>query len=364
MKKALSFPLFALSLLALPSCGGGIPNQETVDRVKSLLSKQDLSPATEKIFAASFVQNYDVFSSTHQDQRQATRFHSYRGGGAFGCAYKVSQEAYEEAMRQKEPDFFEFFARGEGGYGLFQGASVTSSYYERDGEDVRNEPSHNENFLQNMQVNFGTDEVQVASILLYSEGAEGSNTRSQKFNGLLDKTTLFESISVRSLSDLFARTNLYDGQRSCEVLDRVYEDTLRGLKESSDAKLSDFILQNHVAIEEKEGDLLVTFELEDKEIRSLLSEKDIIPGTLRGTLTYDKNTGAFTGFDYKIIHLCNEIDASGNHVYSASMEFSATGYSKNEEFEGDIYITPDPEFYEDGNLFLADMAAGIIPEII
>ena len=364
MKKALSFPLFALSLLALPSCAGAIPNQEAVDAVKALLAKQDLAPAKEKIFTATFFQNYDVFSSTHQENNQATRFHSYRGGGAFGCTYKVSQEAYEEIRKQTDPDFFDYFARGEGGYGLLQSASISSSFYERDGEDIRNEPMQNENFLQNIQVNFGASEVQVASNLLYSEGADGRNTRAQKFNGLLGKATLFESISVRSLSDLFARTNLYDGQRSCEVLDRLYQTTLLGLTKKSDKELSDFILQNHIEVKESEGNALVAFALEDEEIRSALAENDIIPGTLKGTLTYDKTSGAFTGFDYKIVHLQNEKDEETGHVYSACMEFSAVGYSKNEEFEGDIYITPDPQVYEDGDQFVTDMVAGIIPELI
>ena len=363
MKKALLYPLFALSLWALPSCAGGVPNQESVEAVKALLAKQDLSPATKKIFTATFFQNYDVFSSTHQENRNATKFHSYRGGGAFGCAYKVTPEAYEEVMRQDSPDFFDFFARGEGGYGLLQSASISSYFYERDGEDIRNEPAKTENFLQNMQVNFGRKDVQVASSLLYSEGSDGSNTRTQSFNGLSTKETLFGSISVRSLSDLFARTNLYDGQRSCEVLDRVYEDTLRDLTKRNDKELSDFIQQNHVEVKENEGDTLVSFELMDEGIRSFLSEKDIIPGTLKGTLTYDKSSGLFRGFDYKIVHIQDEKDLETGHAYSASMEFSATGYSKNEEFEGDMYITPNPQVYEDGDRFVADMVVGIIPEI-
>ena len=365
MKKALLFPLFALALFTLPSCGETIPNQEAVDAMKALLSKQDPTLAKEKVFTATFTQNYDVFSSTHQGQQnQTTRFHSYRGGGAFGCAYKVSQEAYEEVLKLSDPDFFDFFARGEGGYGILQGASISSSYYEADGEDTRNEPMQNENFMQNMQVNFGQSDLQVASSLLYSEGKDGSNTHSKKFNGQLGKSALFESISVRSLSDLFARTNLYDGQRSCEILDRVYDDTVASLKGKSDKELSDFILKNRVETKEKEGSTLLSFELQDEAILSLLLEKEIIPGTLTGTLTYDKSSGAFTGFDYKIVHLRSETDASTGHVYSASMEFTAVGYSKKEEFQGDMYITPDPEVYENGDQFVTDMVAGIIPELI
>ena len=364
MKRTLLFPLFALSLAALPSCGSALSNQETVDAAKALLSKQDLAPASKKIFTATFIQNYDLFSSTHQENHQATRFHSYRGGGAFGCAYKVSQEAYEEIQKQDDPDFFDYFARGEGGYGLLQSANISSSYYERDGEDIRSEAAKKENFLQNIQVNFGQNDVQVASALIYSEGDNGSNTHMKNFNGMLTKENLFSSISVRSLSDLFARTNLYDGQRSCEVLDRIYEDTLRSLSQSSDKQVSDFLLQNHVEILDNEENTLVRFELEDEDICSNLLDANLIPGTLKGTLTYDKSSGSFLGFDYKIVYFQNEVDAESGHLYSASLEFSATGYSHYEEFEGDMYITPNPEVYDNGGQFILDMTAGIIPELI
>ncbi|MDY6391931.1 MAG: hypothetical protein SPL80_03740, partial [Bacilli bacterium] len=60
----------------------------------------------------------------------------------------------------------------------------------------------------------------------------------------------------------------------------------------------------------------------------------------------------------------NDVEESSGELYSASMEFSAKGYSKNEEFEGDIYITPDPVVYEDGESFLKDMVEGIIPQLI
>ena len=363
MKKAALFPLLALSLLTLPACGESVPNQDAVNAVKALLAKQDLSPCYHKIFSAHFTQDYDVFSSIHDGDRHATQFHSYHGGGAFGCAYMVSKASYEEAIKQKDHDFFDFLSRGRGGYGLLQGARVSSFYDETEGDERQTEPPQQENFLQNIQVNFGETDVQVYSSLTYSEGSDGSNTRFQSFNGLLGKETLFNSISVRALSDLFARTNLYDGQRSCEVIDGIYESTLRGLQGKSDKELSDFIQKNHITFGEDAKNTLVHFEVGDESIRAALTEADVIPGVLKGTLSYDKGSGAYTGFEYRVSNLESVTDPDHGRVYSASMEFTAVGYSNNEEFEGDIYITPNPTVYEDGNLFVNDMIAGIIPDI-
>jgi hypothetical protein len=71
---------------------------------------------------------------------------------------------------------------------------------------------------------------------------------------------------------LFARTNLYDGQRSCEAIDRIYGDVVLALTRKNDKELSDFILKNNIEIKEDEGNALVTFRIEDEEIRSALSK--------------------------------------------------------------------------------------------
>lgn len=362
MKKSRFF-VFAPLLFLLPSCGGNASVDPQLNDFKALLSKQDLSPVYHKVFTATFTQNYDFFSSIHQEDQLSTRFYSYRGGGAFGCVYSVSEEAYKEISTIKDPDFFDYFARGTGGYGLTQSANVSSYRYEKEGGDAVTLPLGTENFLQTIQANFNDEDVQVHNSLIYSEGNDGSNTRFQNFNGLVDKQALFDSISVRSLSDLFARTNLYDGQRSCETLDRIYEETLQRLSKNNDSELSSFIQTNHIQLEEDSANILVRFELADEDIVAKLSETELIPGTLKGTLTYDKESGSFLGFDYKIAHMVDEGDPALGKVSSASMEFTAVGYSKNEIFPEDIYIAPDPVVYEDGNAFLNDMIENLIPDI-
>ncbi len=363
MKKALFLPLFASLLLVLPSCNGS-SEQPYLAEVKALLSKQDLSPAYHKIFSTEFIQNYDLFSSRRGESAESLQFHSYRGGGAFGCAYEVAEDAYQEALKEENPDFFSFLARGEGGYGLVQSARVVSYHYEKDGDDRALEPLRDINFLQMVQANFSPSDVQVASNFIYSQGIDGSNPRFQSFNGSLPKETLFSTVSVRSLSDLFARTNLYDGQRTCESLDQIYEATLLRLSKADDKALSAFIAENHITVEEADSNTLVHFELGEETLLSALEETEIIPGTLKGTLTYDQATGSFEQFEYRVAYYRNDVDESSGELYSASMEFSAKGYSKNEEFEGDIYITPDPVVYEDGESFLKDMVEGIIPQLI
>lgn len=363
MKKALLFPLFALSLLSLASCEEAIPNQADVDALKALLAKQDLSPCYHKIFSTTFTQDYDVFSSRQGEHARTTQFHSYHGGGAFGCVYAVDKATYASVMAKENYDFFDFLARGRGGYGLLQSATVSSFLDDVDGDDRQSESQVQQNFLQHIQVNFGDNDVQVYSSLTYSEGNDGSNTRFQSFNGELGKDTLFDSISIRALSDLFARTNLYDGQRSCETIDSIYEKTLHSLGGKSNKEISDFILENHIHVGEDETSTLVSFEIGDGSIRAALTKEEIIPGTMTGTLYYDKSTGIFSGFDYRISYRQNTTDSLSGRVYAANMEFTATGYSLNEEFEGDIYIAPNPVVYESGGAFLADMIEGIIPEI-
>ena len=368
MKKALLFPLFLLSTFAISSCGSSsLPaessNAEEVNKLKSLLSKQDLSPTLTKMFVSEFTQDYDFFSSAHSGEDRITQFHSYHGGGSFGCAYSIDEASYNEVAKIENHDFFDYLSRGQGGYGLLQSARVASYHEETDHGDHEVKSLQYDNFLQNIQVNFGESDVQVSNYLTYSNAGEGGTPLVQSFNGRLGKEALFDNISIRTLSDLFARTNLYDGQRSCESIDGIYEATLNELNAKTDKELSDFIENNHISFSEEESNTLVHFQLHDEGIRASLTDKDIIPGLMEGTLSYDKNSGLFSGFEYKITHNVNETDAVSGRVYTVSMEFTAKGYSKNEEFEGDIYIAPNPTVYEDGAAFLEDMTEGIIPDI-
>lgn len=362
MKKTL-FPLLFLPLAALSSCGGGIPNQGEVDDFKALLSKQDNSPIYDKMFSCMFYQDYSSFAKNHGEEENETRFYSYRGGGAFGCLYEVSEEAYAEVEALESRDFFDYLSRGKGSYGLVQTADIVSYHYNVEEEEDAVETFKNQTFLQRVEANFGEANVQVNNSLACRDKTKDEYSQWQKFNGIIDKSLLFDTITVRAFSDIFARTNLYDGQRSCETLDRIYFKTLRELAGKSDRALSDFIIKNNIRIEEGEQATLVRFKVEDEELKAVLEENEIMPGSFEGTLSYDKDTGKFEAFEYKIAYLVDEANMEDGSTETTFMEFKAEGYSWNQKFGEDLYIEPNPTVYDNAEAFLEDVVREVIPPI-
>ena len=362
MKKKISLFLFLPLALGLPACNQGPANQEAVNELKALLSKQDLSPVYTKMFVANFSQNYDVFAKQQDQDARQTRFYSYLGGGAFGCLYEVSEAAYKEASAQKNNDFFDFLSRGQGSYGLTQSAKVASYHYDSEKQGNDAQTPQNLTFLQQLQAKYTESDVQVCNTFTLSQGQ--GNPTSQRFNGSINKQTLLDSISIRAFSDIFARTNLYDGQKSCEILDNIYFNVVKGLTKKTDQELSDFITKNNIVIDNNGENTLVRFKVEDESLRTTLADHDIIPGTLEGTLTYEKGSGKFSAFEYKIVHIVNESDTTTGNISSASMEFKANGYSWNKKYGEDLYIDPNPTVYENAEDFLTDVVKEVIPPSI
>lgn len=360
MKKTL-FPLLLLPLvLSLSSCGEKISNQEEVDTLKTLLSKQDLSPCYHKMFTSTFAQNYNVSSSFHEGNDRQTRFYSYQGGGAFGCIYEVNEDAYNEVITQKDYSFFDFLYHGNGGYDLLQSARIVA--YSRDTFEDE-ESLQYLNFMHQFQVKFDQSNVQVNSVIDSTNSIQGSNPTHSSFNGKIEKASLFESISERTFSNFISQVNLYDGQRCCEILDRFYEATLRSLTTKTDKELSAFIQSNSIVFEQSESNTLVHFKVEDEATLAAFSELNILPGPIEGTLTFDSVNGTFTSFDYQIICIHHESDSSTGNASNATMEFKANGYSLNKKFDQDLSIRPNPTIYEDANVFLKDMGEAIYPPV-
>ena len=379
MKKALFLPLL-LSTLTLFACGENTSiesqtespqessseaswNREEVNKLKDLLSKQDLSPIYTKMFVSMFTQDYDFMLSHNggQDDME-TSFYSYRGGGAFGCLYEVSEASYAEVEALQSRNFFDYLARGKGSYGMVQTATLVSYLYENNEyENVKS--LQGLTFSQQVEARFSEDNVQVCNSLFAKDSVEGGydvDTR-QYFNGIIDKGTLFDAITVRAFSDIFASTNLFDGQRSCETLDRIYFETVKELCDKTDAELGAFIAHNDIEIEEGEDTTLVHFKVGDESLRAVLEENDIAPGAFEGTLIYEKESGKFASYEYKISHVVNETDLDEGTVQAVSMEFQASGYSWNQRYDEDLYIDPDPTVYEDADEFLDDVVREVIP---
>jgi len=362
MKKAFFLPLLLCSF-AFASCNSSPANMEEVGKLKALLAKQDLSPIYTKMFVSTFTQNYEYFSSTHGEGIEAeTQFYSYRGGGMFGCLYEISEEAYQEVEALENPDFFDYLSYGRGSYGMLQTAAVASYHYDRD-DARRSESVQTVDYFQRLDSVFGDDTLQIYNSLNYTEELGGAYDHQQSFNGIVDKKALFDTISPRALSNIFARTSLYDGQRSCETLDRIYYALLVDLSKKSDAALDTFITENAIRLEENEKNTLVHFRIADGEVRTLLSENEIIPGVFEGTLTYQKETGSFDAFNYKVVYLDNDSDDSNGNVFTASMQFRGEGYSWNKRFEEDLHIEPNPTVYDDPEAFLDDVVKEVIPPV-
>ena len=385
MKKAFLLPLL-LSTFALVSCGenpasssdvssgassaepsaSSSTHTEEVNKLKDLLSKQDLSPAYAKMFTSQFTQDYEAYSSNNGgDEEAETRFYTYHGAGMFGCLYEVSEEAYAEAEALDNPNFFDYLSRGKGSYGMIQQGSLVSYIHETEEGETTNSLQNME-FVQDVEARFTDESVQVVNSLGTKPtiGEGGYNVdEMQSFNGIIDKATLFDTITVRAFSDIFARTNLFDGQRSCEVLDRIYFDTVRGLREKTDAELNEFVGNNAIQFEEEEETVKVHFTVGDEGLRAALSEHDIIPGSFKGTLSYEKESGKFTAYEYGIAYVIKEVDETKGNVKTTSMEFKATGYSLNQKYDKDLYIKPNPTAYEDAEAFLDDVVKEVIPPL-
>lgn len=362
MKKVFILPLLLLTL-ALPACGNTPANMEEVNQLKALLSKQDLSPIHDKMFVSQFTQNYEAYSSNNGVEEEAcTEFYTYRGAGMFGCLYEVDEAAYAEAEALENPDFFDYLARGKGDYGMIQTATLVSYLYEKEEDEVVHSLQCVD-YLQNLGARFTEENVQVRNTLYTKDTVDGAYDGDdyQYFNGIIDKKTLFDTITVRAFSEIFARTNLFDGQGSCETLDRIYFDTLGELTKKTDMELGEFITKNGIRFEEEEENTLVHFKIEDENLRATMDEHDIIPGVLEGTLTYEKESGKFTAFEYGIRYANNDLDEETGSIHNASMEFKARGYSLNQKIDRELYIDPDPIVYDDAEAFLDDVIEEVIP---
>lgn len=365
MKKSQLSILLLPFVAALPSCGGEDNDLTGVKELREVLAKQDLSPAYAKTLTSYFTQSYDVYSKTANDDVDETRFYTYRGGGALGCQYEVSPESYEEVISLGDYDYFDFMARGEGHYGMLQSAQMASYHYikEYDEDEDDQEEDRYDAFFQRLETSFTDADVQVYNSLHYSDKVGALPGEVQDFSGIIDKKLLFDSVSVRAFSDIFARANLYDGQRSCEGLDRLYYEIACELGGKSDQELAAFIKSNHIAIEVGEENTLVRFKAEGEAIRSRLDDLGIIPGVLEGTLTYENATGKFASYEYQIEYDIDEKDEAASSIHVASMKFAAYGYSWNHERQGEPYMEPDPQVYEDADTFISDVIDEVIPPV-
>ena len=336
-----------------------IPNIEVVNELKALLDKQDLSVFHSKAIGTMFTQEYDVLDVDRDDDERASNYFNYVGLGFLDLYYDLSNEGYDAiADENGEVNVFDAIKEGEGGYRITQSADATSFF--RDGGTSA--ITKNLSISQQMTLKTTEQDVYVYNILDVTDSDTFDYEARQRFNGSINKELLFDSISTRSFRDIFSRANLFDAPSNIECLDRLYFNICRKLKEMTDQEISVFITNNNISLEEVEDDIKLSFVLNKNEIDEQY-EDVVFPGDIVGTLTYDKSTGEFDEFSYKISNLAETYDEQTGSFKTANMVFECMGKTAREPM-GDMYIADDPTVYDNVINFLEDVSEQVVPPSI
>lgn len=363
MKKRFLLLIPLIAGLAACNDSSTINNQEDVDNLKTLLAAQDLSPFNEKSFGAVYSQNFSVYSNMINDEGRYIDFFNYQGSYCTtSYYYNVEKETYEELIKEGDTDIFDLMCAGSGYYHLSQTATI-KSFLEDQFED--RDANERVSFLQELVAHFDDENknLQIDNQYMFADYYNEDNFVIRMFSGIIDTNILFDYYSTKTLTDIFSRINVYDGPGYCQNIDSLYYQVCFDLLDSSDKEISDFIINNNIGYSEGEEYLELSFELKEQKYIDFLTENDIFPGTLKGTLYFDKETKAFDNFDYKIIYLEEEIDYSTNYVHTASMEFKASGYSRHGKPEGYPEMSDEPTEFTDPDEFINQVAEQALPNI-
>ena len=365
MKKAL-FLLIPL-VIGLSACDKNsgkssetpIPNIELVNQLKDLLNKQDLSDFHSKALGTMFTQEYDVLDVYKDEDERVSNHFNYIGLGFLDYYYDLSLEEYNSTVDENgDVNIFDAIKEGEGGYRISQLAYTTSM--NRDGGF----PAKVENLVINQQMTLKATEedINVYNILDVTDNEAFEYESRQKFNGQISKEILFDSVSTESFRDIFSNVHLFDAPSTIEYLDKLYFLTCRELKDMSDKEISDFIIETNISLEEVEETIELSFTYSNERIDE--EHQDIVfPGDILGTLKYDKTSGEFLEFNYKIQYLNNNYDEESGSSNTANMAFECTGISGRAPM-GDMWLPSDPTVYTDAISFLEDVREEVIPPSI
>ena len=376
MKKKALFLMMVPLVLAIASCGGGegdssasqalsseasIDNQKEVDNLKSLLAKQDLSPFNEKTFFADYKQNFSVYTnSLDDDDGTFVEFINYNGLGNVGYYYDADKATYEELIKDEDTNTFDIMCQGFGYYGLTQYATINSFL----NDEFEEKQDHaRSSFAQRVQAQFDETNLQIENYYIFADYFDEDNADYRTFNGTIEKSILFDAITTKALSDIFSRVNVYDGPGFCETVDALYYQICLALLESNDKEISEFIINNNVEFAESEDYSEIAFELKEETYLEQLADRDVIPGAVKGTLYLNKETKELENFEYRIIHIEETADYEANHVHTASMAFSAMGYSHHGKREIEPSMPEDPTVFTNPDDFIEQVVEQVIPGI-
>ncbi len=387
MKKFLSKLLLMTCLLVLVSCSSKkeepdkepeeidnqseviddqtevIDNQANVDELKALLNKQDLSPFYERTFASMYKQDYVTYINSYEDdEERSIDFYRYLGTGGYGFFYSVSEDVYNEIIEKDNVNPFDFITRGSGNYSLIQSAKVNAFTSEMvDGMEKRT--TRDINFSQRLDSQFDDNDYQLYNSLELTDNTGVIPNQSKEFNGKVNKEELLEVVSTSWLTNTIQKVCAYDGQKNTELIDDLYYEVCKSLVNKTDKEISDFIKNNNIVISDGEEYKELAFELNDENIKQILVDNDIFPGTFKGTLYYDKVSGSYEKYSYEINLVNNGFNEEGGYVTSSTLSFFAEGYSYHSAHGSIPYIKPNPVVYTDAYDFVNDVVDNIIPPV-
>lgn len=343
-------------VIGLASCNKPIPNKEAVNELKALLDKQDLSEFHSKALGTMFTLEYDILDAYKDEDERTSNFFSYIGLGFLDMYYDFSKDKYDSIVDEKgDINTFDAIAEGEGGYRITQMAKTTS--FVRDGGGTST--TQNLDINQQMTLKTTDKDVFVYNILDVTDKDVFDYASRQKFNGTIDKELLFDLVSTRSFRNTFSKVHLFDAPSCVEYLDKLYFSKCIELKNMKDREISDFIIKNKISFNEVESNIELNFVFASEEVGEEYEDL-VFPGDIQGTLKYDKSTGEFIEFEYKIKHINESYDEESGSSNTANMAFECSGKTARAPM-GDMWVADNPTVYDDVVEFLEDVSEQVIP---
>ena len=356
--------LFIPLLLGLVACSNEsttsdsevIPNQEAVDTVKEILNRQDLSVFFTKTTRAMYRQEYDVLDIYSDEDEKVTNYFNYVGSGIFGIYHDLTVDEYNSIVDEKgNIDAFDAISIGKGYYGIFQ--TVKTMSFNREGS-LKSE-INNLDIFQSMTLKTTDKDVWVDNTLYVSDNGIFQYESRQELCASINKELLFGSISTKTFREIFSKVDLFNTPGNIEHLDKMYFSICRELVSKSDKEISDFILTNQISIQEKEDNIEVNFVFANDDVEE--EEIDyIFPGTIKGTLFFDKSTYAFSNFSYEIPYKIETYDEDTGSIKLINILFTCEG----ETYRGlpkDSWEPINPTVYDDVPEFLKDVEEQVVP---
>ena len=357
------FLLLIPLVLGLASCGGSkIPNQDTVNKVKEILNKQDLSEFYTKSLRAMYSQEYNVLDiyndysdiENYQDEK-ATSYFNYLGSGFLGMYHDLTVDEYNSIVDENgNIDTFDAIAQGKGYYGTLN-TMRTMSFNRQGSAEAK---IYNLDISQSTTVKSSDQDVWVDNTLYVSDSGIFHYEDRQNLNASISKQLLFGSVSTRTFREIFYKTNLFDVPGNVEHLDKLYYSICRDLVSKSDKEISDFVLANQISIQEGDN-IEVNFVYSNEDVDE--EEMDyIFPGVIKGTLTFDKSTYKFTYFSYEIAYKLESYNEDSGSIKLINLSFTCEGESSH-DLPHDSWEPIDPVVYDDVAEFLKDVNEQVVP---